>query len=184
MDKALNYKTMKEYFLTIRVEDNALGGDRRSVETLVNITVSFTPDTTSSDPEVLTELELTFEDADYDTIVLGNEDDFIAEVKRLLTEKYPNAIFLYIRVRKGSIIVNFEMITKQSQQNVVLDQISNDVNSPSGLQLQFNGTTITPNVFKQDGTTYTPPEKNDDDNSTTVCCPTNMFCQFVTRMYI
>jgi hypothetical protein len=179
LDKALNYKTMKEYFLTIRVEDNAPLGKRRWLETLVNITVSFTPDSTSSDPEVLTELELTFEDADYDTIVLGNEDNFIAEMKRLLTEKYPNAIFLYIRVRKGSIIVNFEMITKQSQQTEVLNQISDDVNTPSGLQLQFNGTTLTPNDLKQGGTPYTPPGNNDDDSSSTVSC---FFCNTRTEV--
>jgi hypothetical protein len=179
LDKALNYKTVKEYFLTIRVEDNAPLGKRRWLETLVNITVSFTPDSTSSDPEVLTELELTFEDADYDTIVLGNEDNFIAEMKRLLTEKYPNAIFLYIRVRKGSIIVNFEMITKQSQQTEVLNQISDDVNTPSGLQLQFNGTTLTPNDLKQGGTPYTPPGNNDDDSSSTVSC---FFCSTRTEV--
>jgi hypothetical protein len=170
LDETLNYKTTKEYFLTVRVEDNAPVGERRSVETPVNITVSFTPDNTSSDPEVLTELELTFADSDYDTVVLGNEANFIAEIKILLSQKYPNAIFLYITVRKGSIIVNFEMITSQSQQTAVLNQISSDVNSPGGLQLEVNGTTITSNDLKRDGTTYTAPGNNDDDSSTAVSC--------------
>jgi hypothetical protein len=168
LDKALNYKTTKEYFLTVRVEDNAPVGERRSVETPVNITVSFTQDNTSSDPEVLTELELTFGDADYDAVVLGNEANFIVEIKILLSQKYPNAIFLYITVRKGSIIVNFEMITSQSQQTAVLNQISSDVSSPGGLQLEVNGTTITSNDLKRDGTTYTAPGNNDDDSSTVV----------------
>ncbi len=175
LDKALDYKTTREYFLTVRVEDNAPVGEKRSIETPVNITVSFTPDNTSSDPETLTELELTFEDADYDTVVLGNEENFIAEIKILLTQKYPNAIFLYITVRKGSIIVSFDMVTKQSQQSEVLNQISSDVNSPGGLQLQINGTTITSNDLKQDGKTYTAPGNNEDDSSTVVGCPGNMF---------
>lgn len=162
LEKSLDYKTTKEYSLTVKVEDN--GQERRSVEVSVQIKVSFTPDNTSTDPEALTKLELVFEDADYDTVVLGNEENFIAEVKKTLTQKYPNAIFVHFNVRKGSIIVTFEMITKQSKQSEVLNQISGDVNSPQGLQLQFNGTTLTSNDFKKDGKSYEVPDKDDSSN--------------------
>lgn len=165
LEKALDYKTSKEYSLTVKVEDNGAVQERRSVEVSVQITVSFTPDNTSTDPEALTELELVFQDADYDTVVLGNEENFIAAIKRTLTQKYPNAIFVHFNVRKGSIIVTFEMITRQSKQTEVLNQISGDVNSPQGLQLQFNGTTLTSNDFKKEGETYKVPEKDDSSSA-------------------
>ena len=168
LEKVLDYKVRKQYLLTVKVEDNAPVGERRSAETTVQLTVSFASDNTTSDPETVTELELTFEDADYDSVVGDNMENFIVEVKRALTQKYPNAIFVHFSVRRGSIIVTFEMISKQSQQSEVLNQIANDVNSPGGLQLQYNGTTLTTNDFKQDGTTYKVPENNEDDESSTV----------------
>ena len=170
LDKALNYKITNKYSLTIKVEDNSPPGERLSNQITVEISVSFIPDNTSSDPEVLTELELTFQDADYNSVVGDNEEDFIAEVNRSLSQRYPNAIFTNFRVREGSIIVTFDMITRQSQQTGVLLQISSDVNTPEGLQLEFNGTIIITNDLKQDGVTYKPPGSDSEDDSTVVSC--------------
>ena len=170
LNKALDYKITNRYSLTIKVEDNAPAGKRLSTQTTVEISVTFTPDTTASDPEVLAELQLTFADADYNSVVQGKEEDFIAEVNRSLSLKYPNAIFTNFAVREGSIIVTFDMITRESQQTDVLIQISNDVNSPGGLQLEYNGTTITTNELKRDGVTYKAPGSDSEDSSTVVSC--------------
>ena len=170
LNKALDYKITNRYSLTIKVEDNAPAGKRLSNQTTVEISVTFTPDTTASDPEVLAELQLTFADADYNSVVQGKEEDFIAEMNRSLSLKYPNAIFTNFAVREGSIIVTFDMITRESQQTDVLIQISNDVNSPGGLQLEYNGTTITTNELKRDGVTYKAPGSDSEDSSTVVSC--------------
>lgn len=170
LDKALDYKITNRYSLTIKAEDNAPAEKRLSTQITVEISVTFTPDTTASDPEVLAELQLTFADADYNTVVQGKEEDFIAEMNRSLSLKYPNAIFTNFAVREGSIIVTFDMITRESQQTDVLIQISNDVNSPAGLQLEYNGTTITTDELKRDGVTYKAPGSDSEDSSTVVSC--------------
>ena len=151
--------------MTIKVEDNAPVGQRRNVTATFDIKVAFVPIDTN-DPEVKTELELTFPDLDYDTVVAGNEANFIATLNATLSAKNPGVIFVHFELRKGSVIATFDMITQQTKKEDVLNQIAQEVNSEQGLTLNFQGTPYTSKGIKVENNTYTVSQ-NDGGKDTT-----------------
>lgn len=167
MEKILDYKTTKAYDLVIKVEDKAPAGLRRSVNVTFNVEVAFVP-TQSSDPEVKTELELTFPNVDYDAVILGNEASFIAALNATLTLQNPGVIFVHFTLRRGSVIATFDMITTESTQNEALNRIASDVNSDNGFTVDFNGVALKSNSIKVENQTYVPSVAIQDGNSSMV----------------
>lgn len=177
MEKTLDYLTTKTYVVTIKVEDNAPVGQRRSVNATFIIEVAFVPIDTD-DPEVKTELELTFADVDYDTVVAGNENDFIAALNATLSSENPGVTFVHFELRKGSVIATFDMITQQTKTVDVLNQIAQEVNSEQGLILNFKGNNLTSNSIKVENNTYTgtvPQDKGNGDGTSNMVSPHNRY---------
>lgn len=167
MTKRLDYKTTKEYFLTIKVEDNAPEGRRRSVTVSFAIEVTFHSSNTE-DLEVKKEIELIFPDMDYDTVILGKESNFIAALSNILSSKHPGVYFVHFKLRKGSVIAAFDMITTQSNVTNVLDQLVAEVTSTKGLTVTFNGQNFTTNKMQVDNEIYNAASHKESEDSAMV----------------
>ena len=169
MARSLDYKIAKEFSLAIKIEDNAVVGQRRSVTVTFDVKVTFESSNTV-DPEVKREIELTFPDADYDAVVLGNEANFIAALAARLSSSYRAAIFVHFVLRKGSVIATFDMIMQQSNVSSLLNQLANEVESTTGLIVTYNGQDYATNKMKVDSKIYKAASDEDDDNLALVCC--------------
>ena len=159
----MDYIITRDYDLGIKVEDNAPSDQRRSLIAIFHVDVIFHPRNTQ-DPEVKKVIELTFPDVDYDSVILGNEANFIGVLKQKLESNYPGVVFVHFELRKGSVIATFDMITSSSNVTSAENQLANQVTSGEGLAVSFNGEVYTSNKMKADDKIYQADSEDDDES--------------------
>ena len=167
--KKLDYIKTRDYDLGVKIEDNALSGQRRSLTVTFHIDVTFHSRNTL-DPEVKKVIELTFPNVDYDAVIVGNEANFIAALKDTLIRNSPWVIFVHFELRKGSLIATFDMITSSSNVTNDVNQLANQVTSSEGLAVSFNGEVFTSSKMKADDKIY---EADSDDDGSSIAVRKN-----------